>query len=73
MIFVASKEDKMNWNYKITWCVGCGIEITWGAYIKNGKYYCCEDCSEGKPCQCDVTTELDLDIRTSQFPTLVKS
>lgn len=63
----------MNWDHKIAWCVGCGIEITWGAYIKNGKYYCCEDCTMGNPCGCEESTELETEIRTTQLPSIVKS
>ena len=34
------------------WCDGCGVEILW-APVKVGECdYCCEDCREGRPCEC---------------------
>ncbi|PWB51596.1 MAG: hypothetical protein C3F13_14270 [Anaerolineales bacterium] len=53
----------MNGDGKIIWCAGCGIEISWGATIKEGRAYCCEDCSQGIPCLCAESQELDLEMR----------
>lgn len=58
----------MTWEKNIIWCSGCGIEITWGAFIKQGRAYCCEDCSNGNPCMCAETVELDTDIRKTPLP-----
>ena len=59
-------EETMNWNGIIIWCAGCGSEFSWGATIKEGRPYCCEDCSLGKPCSCAESQELDLEIRARQ-------
>ena len=56
----------MNWTLNVIWCAGCGVEITWGAYISKGYLYCCKDCSEGRPCQCGERMELDDEHRIAQ-------
>jgi hypothetical protein len=40
-------------------CVGCGAEITWGPLLKQEQPYCCEDCSNGLPCECATRQEWD--------------
>lgn len=45
------------------WCDGCGVEITWGAIIKDDRTYCCLDCFHGLPCECGYRMELDDDDR----------
>ena len=52
---------------EIIWCKGCGIEISWSAIIKNGNVYCCEDCSNGEPCSCSYSVELDTDLYKPQY------
>lgn len=52
----------MNFDEKIIWCAGCGIEFPWGATIIDGRTYCCKDCSEGEPCSCGESLELDNDL-----------
>jgi hypothetical protein len=51
-------------------CQGCGTEITWApvvmrfAWQAEGKrveaqhYYCCQDCLEGRGCDCGVRMEV---------------
>jgi hypothetical protein len=56
----------MTWDKRIIWCAGCGIEFTWGAVVSKGRIYCCKDCSEGKPCTCTESLELDTDIRENK-------
>jgi hypothetical protein len=51
------------------WCKGCGIEITWGAYVVEGCTYCCKDCFDGIPCHCGDRMEFEDDRRTSQVTT----
>lgn len=38
-------------------CDGCGVEITWAPLLVKGRQYCCQDCAEGRPCQCDYPPE----------------
>ena len=38
-------------------CDGCGVEITWAAVVLDGKTYCCQDCAEGRECECDYPPE----------------
>lgn len=35
------------------WCDGCGIEIRWVPRVSDNAVYCCEDCLNGLPCECD--------------------
>jgi hypothetical protein len=49
-------------------CDGCGVEITWAAVVLDGKTYCCQDCAEGRECECDYPPE---ESRTDEQPTLV--
>jgi hypothetical protein len=58
----------MSWTENIIYCVGCGVEVIWGAFVRNGKPFCCIDCAEGRPCQCAETMELDDDYRKIQQP-----
>lgn len=44
-------------------CDGCGVEITWAALVLDGKTYCCQDCAEGRACECDYPPE---EIHSSQ-------
>ncbi len=39
-------EDQTNW------CYGCGAEITLAAVLHNKHLYCCQDCAEGRSCDC---------------------
>lgn len=38
-------------------CDGCGVEITWAALVLDGNTYCCQDCAEGRVCECDYPPE----------------
>lgn len=49
-------------------CDGCGVEITWAAVVLNGKTYCCQDCAEGRACECDYPPE---EVRSAQQPSAV--
>ncbi len=40
-------------------CEGCGAEITWSPVNKQDRLYCCEDCSNGLPCDCATRQEWD--------------
>ncbi len=40
-------------------CDGCGAEIRWSPITKAGRSYCCEDCSNGLPCDCATRQEPD--------------
>ena len=37
---------------EVTWCDGCGVEITWGPVLVDSRAYCCRECSHGIPCRC---------------------
>ena len=38
-------------------CDGCGVEVTWAPLVVDGEQFCCQDCSEGRPCECDYPPE----------------
>ena len=48
---------------EVTWCDGCGVEITWGPMLVDRRTYCCRECSQGIPCRCGERMELDEDLR----------
>jgi hypothetical protein len=53
----------MTWYEEMTWCDGCGVEITWGPVLAEGRAFCCSDCSQGFPCTCGERMELDEEQR----------
>ncbi len=53
----------MNSEWTEVYCSGCGAEIIGAPVFKDSQYYCCEDCAEGKPCDCALI--LDDERRTS--------
>lgn len=52
-------------------CQGCGTEITWAPVVKRYRkgeqgdlldahhYYCCQDCLEGRGCDCGARMDMD--------------
>ncbi len=44
-------------------CDNCGVEITWAPVVKDGHYYCCQDCFQGLVCDCRSRLEEDDDRR----------
>jgi len=62
----------------VLFCDRCGAEITWSPYIvtqsqvsleppaavRHGEY-CCQDCAEGRPCQCAERMDLDEERRNT--------
>jgi hypothetical protein len=54
----------MTWYDEITWCDGCGVEITWGPVLVDRRIYCCRECSQGIPCACGERMELDEEQRS---------
>ena len=48
---------------EITWCDGCGVEITWEPVLVEGRAYCCQDCSQGFSCACGERMEIDEEQR----------
>lgn len=38
-------------------CDGCGVEVSWTPILVKGRMYCCRECAEGRPCQCDFPPE----------------
>ena len=55
----------MSWFEEMTWCDSCGVEITWGPYVIEGRSYCCQDCARGYSCACGERMELDEELRNS--------
>jgi hypothetical protein len=55
----------MTWYEEMTWCDGCGVEITWAPVVVEGRTYCCRDCSQGLLCICGERMELDEEQRGS--------
>ncbi len=54
----------MTWYDEMTWCDGCGVEITWGPVLVDRRIYCCRECSQGIPCACGERMELDEEQRS---------
>ncbi len=50
---------------KMTWCDGCGVEITWGPVVIEELSYCCQECAQGYACACGERMEMDEDMRNS--------
>ncbi|HEX9616431.1 MAG TPA: hypothetical protein VGA03_03385 [Anaerolineales bacterium] len=50
---------------EMVWCVGCGVELTWGPVFVGKDRYCCQDCADGLKCNCGVRMEIDEDVRGS--------
>lgn len=40
-------------------CDGCGVEITWTPVLKGQKSFCCQQCAQGLPCECDFPPDED--------------
>lgn len=53
----------MTWYDEMTWCDGCGVEITWGPVMVADRVYCCRDCAQGIPCTCGERMEMDDEMR----------
>ena len=53
----------MTWYDEMTWCEGCGAEITWGPVLVKGRTYCCRDCSQGILCACGERMEYNEEQR----------
>jgi hypothetical protein len=53
-------------------CDGCGAEITWSPVVRTNRHYCCEDCSNGLPCDCAARQEIDEEnhLTPSSAPTI---
>ncbi len=47
------------------YCDRCGVEITVAPYVRDNQIYCCKDCADGLPCECQDVTEIDDDRRQS--------
>ena len=55
----------MVWREEMTWCEGCGAEITWGPVVIEERSYCCQDCAQGFACGCGERMEMDEEMRNS--------
>lgn len=55
----------MAYDQQTCWCDGCGVEITWGPWLKGRRTFCCQDCLHGLPCRCRDRTELEEERRES--------
>ena len=53
----------MTWREEMTWCDGCGAEITWGPVLDDGRKFCCHDCCLGILCACSERMEMDEEQR----------
>ena len=38
-------------------CDGCGVEVTWAPIVVDHQRFCCQDCAEGRSCECDYPPE----------------
>jgi|APLow6443716910_1056828.scaffolds.fasta_scaffold873528_2 hypothetical protein len=49
----------MAWEEGVLFCDGCGAEITGAPVLRGDKFHCCEDCAEGRECECALIFEED--------------
>ena len=63
----------MAYDRESCWCYSCGVEITWGPWLKAEHPYCCQDCLRGYPCRCRERVELEDDRRQSSAAALPTS
>ncbi len=45
-------------------CDGCGVEIQIAPVVVGERLYCCQDCLEGRGCDCGARLELDDERRS---------
>lgn len=38
-------------------CDGCGVEVTWTPVVEGQRIFCCQQCAQGLPCECDYPPE----------------
>ncbi len=58
----------MVWIEDILFCDGCGTEISWSPVAIEDRYYCCQDCAEGRECECAERKEWEEDMRSRTAP-----
>jgi hypothetical protein len=56
----------MVWIDITLWCDGCGVEILWPPVMFEFKHYCCQECQEGRECDCIYQQEMEDQRRESQ-------
>jgi hypothetical protein len=49
----------MAWEAEVRYCEGCGAEISGAPVLQDGRQYCCQDCAEGRECECGLVFEDD--------------
>jgi hypothetical protein len=47
-------------------CDGCGVEIVGAPVYVNQKYFCCQDCADGRECDCGNKPDGGEDIRATK-------
>jgi hypothetical protein len=52
------------------WCDGCGVEITWGPWVRDQQRFCCQDCAQGQTCRCGERMEQE-EERSSGIASIV--
>jgi hypothetical protein len=45
-------------------CDGCGVEIVGAPVLENKLFFCCQDCADGRECDCGNKLESGEDIRS---------
>jgi hypothetical protein len=43
----------------VLYCDGCGAEIVGSPVMRGNRRHCCQDCAEGRPCDCALILEDD--------------
>ena len=48
-------------------CDGCGVEIVGAPVFFNKLFFCCQDCADGRECDCVNTLDNDEDSRSTSM------
>ena len=57
----------MNSEDRTNWCYGCGAEIILTPIFHHKHLYCCQDCAEGRACDCAERMQLGEDQRSHKL------
>ncbi len=58
----------MVWLDHSLFCDGCGVEIDWAPVVVKQRRYCCQDCADGRDCDCALRTDLEDELRPGRSP-----
>jgi hypothetical protein len=48
-------------------CDGCGVEIVGAPVFVNNLFFCCQDCADGRECDCGNKLDVGEDFRSTKL------